>query len=32
MPKIGQYSGNEVCRILAAHGYVKVRRWDIVSF
>lgn len=26
MPKIGRYSGNEVCRILAAHGFVKVRQ------
>ncbi len=26
MPKIGRYSGNEVCRILASHGFVKVRQ------
>ncbi|HWF43006.1 MAG TPA: type II toxin-antitoxin system HicA family toxin [Candidatus Kapabacteria bacterium] len=26
MPKLGIFSGNELCKILAAHGFQEVRR------
>lgn len=26
MPKLGRFSGTEVCRILAGHGFVQVRQ------